>query len=160
MKNLLLSALIGITSLTAVGEAKADLSNEFNSNNYIQQACQSAVNNNLKEAFWVKVWKYGTQTTAKFYQVHNGSVYSVGKIIRTKGKGITENTLCNADAIEVESRLGKLTSKYYRGMGYLPASTIQSQWKFENSTKELVEYIKEDDEKVVRVSYTRYDLLH
>ena len=163
MKKLLLSALIGITSLTAVGEAKANLSDDYNMDSYVKKACLEKVNQGSRSSFFVDVQEpNNNKKILNFYQVYGKNVYSVGYTVYERGQGITNQRVCKG--VKFVSVLSKVDSEYYSGnytadgRYYIPGSYKYTQWEVENNTQELVKYVKYGDSKTSRTSFTRFDI--
>ena len=167
MKKLLLSALIGITSLTTVGEAKANLSDAYNMDSHVKQTCHNQASKGQRSKFFVDEVNYGdNKKVLNFYQVYGSYVYSVGATTYERGKGITKQTVCQE--IKFVSLLSKVTSESYSGnytadyAFYIPGGYTYTQWEVENNLQELVKYKKVDggygNGKTSRTSYPRYDI--
>jgi tRNA U34 2-thiouridine synthase MnmA/TrmU len=164
MKKLLLSALIGITSLTTVGEAKANLSDDYNMDSYVKKTCMESVRQGQRSKFFVNEVNIGdNKKVLNFYQVYGKNVYYVGATTYERGKGITNQTTCKD--VKFKSILSKVEAEYIsnqlvsRIAGiYVPGYYQYTQWEVENNTQELVKYVKPDEGKTERTSYPRYDI--
>jgi hypothetical protein len=148
MKKLLLSTLISIFSLTTVGNAKADLKDEYNNIDYIHQTCKSNYKNKLKTAFWVD---RESDDSFAYYQVYNDTVVFVGRIVyHNKESKVWRNYLCNKDVISSMGRLGKVITYSLGGAKY--------QYELVNNNEKLVRYKKEYGE-VERTYFDRCNLV-
>ena len=163
MKKLLLSALIGITSLTTVGEAKANLSNDYNMDSYVKKACMESVRQGQRSKFFVNEVSIGDwKKVLNFYQVYGKNVYYVGATTYERDKGITNQTTCKE--VKFLQVLSKVNSEYISGYSinfwpyYVSGGYKYTQFEVENNTQELVKYVKRDEEKTERTSYPRYDI--
>ena len=161
MKKLLLSALIGITSLTTVGEAKANLSNDYNMDSYVKKTCMESVRQGQRSKFFVNEVNIGDwKKVLNFYQVYGKNVYYVGATTYERGKGITNQTTCKE--VKFLQVLSKVNSEYVSGYSlagyYISGGYKYTQFEVENNTQELVKYVKRDEGKTERNSYPRYDI--
>ena len=161
MKKLLLSALIGITSLTTVGEAKANLSNDYNMDSYVKKTCMESVRQGQRSKFFVNEVNIGDwKKVLNFYQVYGKNVYYVGATTYERDKGITNQTTCKE--VKFLQVLSKVNSEYVSGYSlagyYISGGYKYTQFEVENNTQELVKYVKRDEGKTERNSYLRYDI--